>query len=144
MTNEVLDASVFLAALMPEIWSDHAQTLVQFPDSQGAIYHAPALLRYEVIAAARGAVDQKRLSTGDGLTLCEALLAFEITHHFDDALHRRAYELAEVLNQPSTYDAQYLAPAERLQCEIWTADERRFNSIRGQFDGIRWSGSLPA
>ena len=95
MSDVVLDASVFLAALMPDRWSENAQSLVQRLDSQGATYHAPALLRYEIIAAARKAVYQKRLTSADGLSLRDTLLAYVITLHFDDALLRRAYELAD-------------------------------------------------
>jgi hypothetical protein len=32
---------------------------------------------------------------------------------------------------PATYDAHYLALAERENCEFWTADTRLFNAIKG-------------
>jgi predicted nucleic acid-binding protein len=41
-------------------------------------------------------------------------------------LHRRALELAQSLSLPATYDAHYLAVAEDLQAELWTADRRLF------------------
>jgi len=37
-------------------------------------------------------------------------------------------------------DAQYLALAEQLSCEFWTADERMFNVMNAKFPGIRWLG----
>jgi len=40
-----------------------------------------------------------------------------------------------------THDSQYLALAERLECEFWTADERLFNAIVRDFSWIRWLGN---
>jgi len=64
-----------------------------------------------------------------------------VTLHFDDALLKRGYVLAEEFNRPTAYDAQYLALAERLACEFWTADERLFNAVTARFASIRWLGN---
>jgi predicted nucleic acid-binding protein len=58
-----------------------------------------------------------------------------------DALLKRGYELAEEFNRPTAYDAQYLALAERLSCDFWTADERMSNAVSGKFLSIRWLGN---
>ncbi|MBL8156360.1 MAG: type II toxin-antitoxin system VapC family toxin [Anaerolineae bacterium] len=55
---------------------------------------------------------------------------------------RRAYELATEYNHPTAYDAQYLAVAERYQCDFWTADERLFNAVSGRFPSIYWLGDV--
>lgn len=49
-------------------------------------------------------------------------LRFEIATYEDADLRRRALKLAEALSLPATYDAHYLALAERLGAEFWTAD----------------------
>ena len=143
MREVVLDSSVFIASLMPDELSEKAEQLIRQLDVSEARYHAPILLRYEVIAAARKAVYRKRMNAEQGRILRESLLAYRMTLYFDDALLRRTYELAETFNQPSTYDAQYLALSERLSCEFWTADERLFNGTRGYFPWVRWIGILP-
>jgi predicted nucleic acid-binding protein len=63
-----------------------------------------------------------------------------LTTHANLDLVNRAYDLAQSLNLPRTYDAQYLAVAESLGCEFWTGDERFFNSARSLFPFIRWLG----
>jgi predicted nucleic acid-binding protein len=46
------------------------------------------------------------------------------------------------LNRPTAYDAQYLALAERLACDFWTADERLFNAASQQLPYVKWVGNL--
>lgn len=52
----------------------------------------------------------------------------------------RAVELASDLGLPAVYDAHYLALAERMGCELWTADERLWNSVRTSLSWVRWIG----
>ena len=91
MREVVLDSSVFIASLMPDELSEKAEQLIRQLDVSEARYHAPILLRYEVIAAARKAVYRKRMNAEQGRILRESLLAYRMTLYFDDALLRRAY-----------------------------------------------------
>lgn len=68
------------------------------------------------------------------------LLLYPVEFYEDDALLKTAYDLAVRFNRPRAYDSQYMALAERLNCEFWTADERLVNSTQGQFTRIRWLG----
>jgi len=52
----------------------------------------------------------------------------------------RAFELAARFNRPTAYDAYYLALADMVGSEFWTADERLYNAVRGGFPDIRWLG----
>jgi predicted nucleic acid-binding protein len=69
------------------------------------------------------------------------LLVYPVEFHEDNDLLKEAYELAVRFNRPRAYDTQYLALAERLGCEFWTADQRLVNSTQGQFSRIRWLGN---
>jgi predicted nucleic acid-binding protein len=70
----------------------------------------------------------------------EQALAFEINFLEPPNFHQRAFELAERLNRPATYDSHYLALAEYLGCEFWTADERLVNAAHSTFSWVRWVG----
>jgi len=59
----------------------------------------------------------------------------------DNGLLRRAYEIATLLELPTAYDAQYLAVAERYECEFWMADERLHNAVSSRFPSVQWLGS---
>ena len=68
------------------------------------------------------------------------LLVYPVDLHEDTALLTEAYDLAVRFNRPRAYDTQYMALAERLHCEFWTADERLFNVVGKELNWIRWLG----
>jgi predicted nucleic acid-binding protein len=59
----------------------------------------------------------------------------------DEDSHRRSLALAAELDIASAYDAHYLALAEELDCELWTADSRLYNAVRDRFPRIRMLGT---
>ena len=52
----------------------------------------------------------------------------------------RAFDWAARFNRPAAYDAYYLALAEMMESEFWTADERLYKAIRANFPNIHWLG----
>jgi predicted nucleic acid-binding protein len=99
-------------------------------------------LRYELVAVSRKAVYQGRITSEEGIRALDLFLSYSVVTHFDDALLKRAYEIATTLNRPTAYDAQYLALAERLNCSFWTADERLYNSAQARLSNLFWLGNL--
>jgi len=77
----------------------------------------------------------------------EAELMFKAFHLlgvrllYPDRLHQRAWELARRFNRPQAYDSHYLALAELLGLELWTADERLYNVVK---DALPWVKCLGA
>lgn len=55
---------------------------------------------------------------------------------------QRALEYAARFSQPAAYDSQFLALAEALGCELWTADERFWNTVRSSLPWVRWVGEV--
>jgi len=137
----VIDSGVLIASVFVETLTSEAKGLLkQFVGAQ-VVLNAPTLLSYELIAVSRKAVYQTRVTSEQGRIARDQLLSYPVVLHFDVALLARAYELSEAFNRPTAYDAQYLALAERLSCDFWTADERMFNAVRGKFPTIRWLGA---
>lgn len=54
------------------------------------------------------------------------------------ALHHRALEIANRYDLSATYDAHYVALAESLGCELWTADQRLLRRLGPQMPSVRW------
>jgi predicted nucleic acid-binding protein len=51
-------------------------------------------------------------------------------------------ELTAELKQDAVYDAHYLALAEALNCELWTADERFYRAAISGHTQVKWLGSF--
>ena len=47
---------------------------------------------------------------------------------------------AERIGQSKVYDSQYLALAESIAADFWTADQRLYHSLQGL--GVTWVHSL--
>ena len=70
------------------------------------------------------------------------LLQTPFEFYEDDSLLLDAYEIAGRFNLPRSYDAQYLALAERLACDFWTADRTLVNSLQTGFSRAHWLGNF--
>ena len=101
---------------------------------------APVLLRYEV-ANAFHRLAYLGLASLDTMKIAlDTALALPIELVADDDLHRRALLLANQFNRPAAYDAHYLALAERLGAEFWTADKRLANAVRPHLPWVHLLG----
>jgi predicted nucleic acid-binding protein len=142
LTSVVLDSGILIASVFPEVLTPQAKRLIRELQADNTTLHAPTLLRYEAMAVSRKAVYQGRVTPEEGLRARDRLLSYPVTLHFDADLIKRGYELATLLNRATAYDSQYLAVAERLNCQFWTADERLFNAVKDHFPSIRWLGTI--
>lgn len=92
---------------------------------------APSLLHYEVVNALRQYERSGELSPNAVDAALHAIEALKIELFDDDALHRDALAVARRFNLGSAYDAHFLALAERLSVEFWTADAKLVHSLKG-------------
>lgn len=143
-SSVVADAGIFLAAVLEETYSIKATTLIKFWDRDDIQIAAPTLFRYEIVAVLRKNVFRNLITPQEAIEKRDILLSScqRIQFFVDDALLKRSYELAAQLNRPTAYDAQYLAVAERLDCEFWTADQKLFNAAATTLRWVKWIGSF--
>jgi len=135
-----VDASILIKLVVEEEQSDRAAALwSSWVDNRVEIV-APTLFLYEVTATLRKKVHRRLLTLAEGKEAFAAALAVEVTLRAPSGLHERAWELAARFNRPTAYDSHYLALAEMLGCEFWTADQRLFNTVRGELNWVRWLG----
>jgi len=105
--------------------------------AEGKVIVAPLLLRYEVTNALWQMRKHGRLSRITLEAALQALVDLPISIRDSPRHYSAAMEFAERFNLPATYDAHYLALAEELDCEFWTADKRLARATNGAFPLLR-------
>jgi predicted nucleic acid-binding protein len=140
----VVDASLAFKWLLWEPQSEEAFTLLSSWDRQGIRPAAPHLLPFEVANALHRRVVRRELTVEAAADLIRGLLTSQVDLHETPDLHGRALDLASALKQGAAYDAHYLALAERLDCELWTADERFFRAASTASSNVRWLNEAAA
>ena len=140
----VVDASVAVKWLVEEVDSDRAHAVLQDWDARGITRVAPYLLPFEVANALHRRVLRGELNVGDSTRLIARLLESRLELHQPPDLHVRALQLASRLRQGAAYDAHYLALAETLGCELWTADAQFYRAANPVTGSIRWIGEPAA
>ncbi|MGD1699403.1 type II toxin-antitoxin system VapC family toxin [Dapis sp. BLCC M229] len=103
---------------------------------QGYSKIAPTLFYYEVTNAFHRYVISDLLTSEEATEALEYILNLEIILHGNASLHRRALSLAQNLTLPAAYDAHYLALAEQLSADFYTADTRLFNAVKNFFPWV--------
>jgi predicted nucleic acid-binding protein len=138
----VVDTSIAIKWVLQESDSDIAETMLIEWSSNGVVILAPALLTYEVTNALYKKARKGEITFETATEALTKVLLSGVALNFsqDSNLGRRAIELAHQFGLTATYDAHYLALAEREGCELWTADKRMWNSIRGKLTWVRWIG----
>jgi predicted nucleic acid-binding protein len=98
---------------------------------------APRLWMSETTSAIRFLLAQKQITADEAGQALRTIhgLRIEIIDE-DEEICLRAFEVAGRLGQSKAYDAIYLALAEKLAVDFWTADERLAN--RGQDLKLPW------
>lgn len=138
----IIDANIALKWVLNESDSNLAEALLIELNRKGIVMYAPALLTYEVTNILYQHVRKGTITLEKAKEAIKDVLSTGLKVEFaqDTTLNIKALELAQRFNLPATYDAHYLALAEREQCELWTADRRLWNSIRGKLPWVRWLG----
>jgi len=99
---------------------------------------APRLWMSETTSAVRAYLAQKQINAEEAEQALHTIhaLGLEIIDE-DRSLCLRALELAGMLAQSKACDAFYLAVAEKMGADLWTADQRLCNSCRNDL-GLEW------
>lgn len=134
----VVDASVAVKWLVNEVASEKALALARFWVRSGIQPTAPYLMPTEVANALYRRVLRGEMSLQAAAMLIDGLLDSGLDIREPVSLHIRAIEMAAQLGQDTIYDTHYLALAELMDCELWTADERFYRAAKLEFRFIRW------
>ena len=108
----------------------HRQALVTGWKNDGYELCAPTLWTYEIISALCKLVRFGELMTAEGRRALAPANALDVQRiHPDEGQCRRAFDWTMCLNRAAAYASFYLALAETLGCELWTADKHLRNAV---------------
>lgn len=138
----VVDASLAIKWVLKEPYAEQALALAEEWAATGTRPSAPCLLLVEATNVLHRRAMLGHISLSQARQLLAGLLDLGIEIRESPQIHFRAMELAQELQRPAVYDTHYLALADILGCELWTADERFFNSVKERQPRIRWLGEL--
>jgi predicted nucleic acid-binding protein len=133
----VVDAGIVLGLALPLSYSERVIARMRALKEAREEIYAPALMEYEVCAALRRAVTQRVLDRATASACLECMHVLGIRSVSPaSSLHEAALVWADRLQHSKAYDAQYLALAEQMGCNLLTADQRLVNATRAL--GITW------
>lgn len=116
-----------------DLWGKWANSRVQ------AV--APGLIFYEITNALYRLAGGAATTFEEIAEFLDLALALEIHTVSEEFLHRKALLLARNCGLKSAYDAHYLALAQSLETDFWTADRRLANNVAEMFPWVRFLGA---
>jgi len=108
--------------------------------AEGRNIHAPHLLAYEGANAIYRYPRAGHLSLATATLAVDAALGLPMTRESPLALHSAALRRAAGLCLRAVYDAHYVALADTLDAELWTADARLAREVGDSGPKIRLLG----
>lgn len=133
-----IDASLAIKVVVAEPDSDKADALFAHFADQGARLIAPVFFAVETDSILRQkVVVRKELTSEQAEALFAKLVALPIHLISVPAQRQRAWGLSSKFKLATVYDATYLALAELMGCDFWTADRRLFSGVRDSLPFVR-------
>ena len=141
MNSQVcIDANLALKLVLVEEESPKAQHLWDTWVDADVDIVAPPLLAFEGTSVICNKMHRGLVPPEEAELMFKAFHLLGVRLLYPDGLHENAWELAKQFNRPQAYDSHYLALAEILGLELWTSDERLYNSVKRTLSWVKWLG----
>ena len=136
----IIDASFTLKMLLPNSLQPRLQAQMESWQEKDIPLYAPTLWLYEVTSTLAKWVHFRQITEETANMFLELAFGLEISMIApEESICRNSLRWAYRLKRASAYDSFYLALAESLQAELWTADRKLVRAV-GQ-DWIRYAGT---
>ncbi|MDQ6907634.1 MAG: type II toxin-antitoxin system VapC family toxin [Chloroflexota bacterium] len=137
MSDVVVDASIAVKWVVAEEGARDACALLQSWLAAGVQPVAPSWFTCEIANILHRKALTGDLSFADAVGAYDDLLLFVTILSENAADGKRSIAIARETNQQQSYDAQYLALAERLGTEYWTDDRRFVAAVSASFPQVK-------
>lgn len=140
----VVDTSLALKWVRTEVYTAEAIALRDASFQLRDAIAAPSLLLYEATNTLFGFARDRFMTWTEAELAIDDLLATLQLQIAPASVAKRAIEITRLTNQTYSYDTQFLALAEHLGCDLWTADERFQRAMnRHGFPQVKAIGTYP-
>jgi predicted nucleic acid-binding protein len=130
-----VDASLVIG-LVADPQRERLRALWNDWQEQRARVAAPALLLYEVTNAIYQYEKQSLIRGSSADRFLRLACALPVELFGDSDLHGQALRFSRRFSLPATYDAHYLALADRLGGELWTTDRRLVKAVENDLEWV--------
>lgn len=134
-----VDASLALMLLLPHDLTPQVDILWRAWVRRRIERVTAPLFFAEVSSVLRERVFHSHIRPEEGDAAFMAFLRLNVQSVAPADLQQRAWSMAKKYDRPRTYDAQYLAVAAAVGCELWTGDQRLVNAVKASW--VRWVGA---
>jgi predicted nucleic acid-binding protein len=138
-----VDVSLALKLVLVEADSAAAHQLWSAWIDAGVEVVAPPLFAFEGTSVICSKAYRGLIPPEEADLMFRALHLLGVRLLYPEGLHQRAWELARRFHRPQAYDSHYLALAEMLGIELWTADDHLYNAVKDALPWIRQLGDAP-
>ena len=133
----VIAANITLAMALPVAYTDLVMAKLDAWQRERIEVVVPTLWAYQIGEAIKAAVEKGYLSLGKGFLAIEAIFSLGYKRvHPTVELSKMALAWSRTLGAPRMNDSHYLALAEIMAAEFWTADEKLVNLAHRE--GANW------
>ncbi len=139
MSQVVVDASLAVKLVLIEEDSETARRLwLEWTGSETERV-APTLFVLESASVIRWNIIRKLITLEEADMAFHEFMAFakDVQLLMPPNLHERAWQIAKQLQQGQIFDAYYVALAEILDCELWTADEKLYRAALRAYPKVK-------
>ncbi len=141
MNSQVcIDVNLVLKLVLVEEDSPKAQHLWDTWVDADIRIVAPPLLAFEGTSVICNKMQRGLVPPEEAELMFKAFHLLDVRLLYPDGLHETAWEMANRFNRPQAYDSHYLALAEILGLELWTADKRLYNAVKHDLSWVKWLG----
>ena len=134
----VIDAGIAIRLVLP-LSPTKTDVVAWFSDlvENKVRFTAPEIWIPEIVSVIRRLVFNRMIEAEEAKSAIEDLFSLETEIVGSDLqLCQKALRWSNLLGQSKAYDAFYMAVAERLNADFWTADKRLFNGAKQL--GVDW------
>jgi predicted nucleic acid-binding protein len=133
----VTDASFSLSIFLNHPFQKASLMVADTLKRKGMQMVAPSLWAYETTSSICKAVHFQMVTEDDAREIIALLeiMGVQLIPP-DEGYNKRAFDLTLRLKRAAAYDSYYLALAESLKCDLWTADKRLYQVA--QDNGMAW------